>query len=129
MPAQNLMDFLNKRTSVSLNNNSFKMGAASANMDAIFPGFICETLMAAFNTWKKDYPLFVSDQAILLGAETRTSSPLKIRRSERYESVNIRNLYPIGEGSGYTGGITSSAADAIKAVEAMMETIGSPFGK
>jgi uncharacterized FAD-dependent dehydrogenase len=56
----------------------------------------------------------------LLGAETRTSSPVRIKRSEKYESVNIKNLYPIGEGSGYTGGITSSAADAIKAVEASL---------
>lgn len=124
VPAQNLMDFLSGKTSGNLNKNSFKMGAAAADMNEIFPGFICETLMAAFKTWKDDYPLFVSDQAILLGAETRTSSPLRIRRSGRYESVNIRNLYPIGEGSGYTGGITSSAADAIKAVEAMLGTFG-----
>lgn len=125
VPAQNLMDFLSGKTSGSLNKNSFKMGATAADMNEIFPGFICETLMAAFKTWKDDYPLFVSDQAILLGAETRTSSPLRIRRSGRYESVNIKKLYPIGEGSGYTGGITSSAADAIKAVEAMLGTFGS----
>ena len=74
-------------------------------------------LLTAFNKWKEDYPLFVSDHAILLGAETRTSCPVRIKRSEKYESVNIKNLFPIGEGSGYTGGITSSAADAIKAVE------------
>ena len=86
----------------------------------IFPAFVNEALVAAFNTWKEDYPLFVSDHAILLGAETRTSAPLRIKRSEKYESVNIKNLYPIGEGSGYTGGITSSAADAIKAVEASL---------
>ncbi|MDA8422687.1 MAG: hypothetical protein M0Z89_05065, partial [Nitrospiraceae bacterium] len=59
---------------------------------------------------------------ILLGAETRTSAPLRITRSEKFESVNIRNLYPIGEGAGYTGGITSSAADAIRAVEAVMSS-------
>ena len=129
VPAQNLLDFLSGKTSSCLNNNSYKMGAVAADMKEIFPGFICETLMAAFNTWKKDYPLFVSDQAILLGAETRTSSPQRIKRSERYESVNIKNLYPIGEGSGYTGGITSSAADAIKAVEAMTETYDSSPGK
>jgi uncharacterized FAD-dependent dehydrogenase len=129
VPAQNLMDFLSGKTSGSLNNNSYKMGAVAADMSEIFPRFICETLIAAFNTWKEDYPLFVSDQAILLGAETRTSSPLKIIRSGSYESVNIKNLYPIGEGSGYTGGITSSAADAIKAVEAMLETIGNSSGE
>ncbi len=124
VPAQNLIDFLNGRISVGLNRNSFKMGAVAANMNEIFPKFISDALLNAFKSWKEDYPLFVSDQAILLGAETRTSSPVRIKRSERYESVNIKNLYPIGEGSGYTGGITSSAADAIKAVEASMAAIG-----
>ena len=124
VPAQNLMDFLSRRTSGSLNENSFKMGAVAADMNEIFPSFVNEELVSAFNTWKEDYPLFVSDHAILLGAETRTSAPLKIKRSEKYESVNIKNLYPIGEGSGYTGGITSSAADAIKAVEATVHRRG-----
>ena len=57
----------------------------------------------------------------MLGAETRTSSPVRIKRNEKFESVNIQNLYPIGEGSGYTGGITSSAADAIRAVEKQVQ--------
>ena len=96
------------------------MGAASADMKEIFPDFISGALLNAFKSWEEEYPLFVSDHAILLGAETRTSSPVRIKRSEKYESVNIKNLYPIGEGSGYTGGITSSAADAIKAVEASL---------
>ena len=117
VPAQNLVDFLCGSISVDLNKNSYKMGAVAVNMNEIFPTFVNETLLTAFNKWKEDYPLFVSNHAILLGAETRTSCPVRIKRSEKYESVNIKNLYPIGEGSGYTGGITSSAADAIKAVE------------
>jgi len=116
-PAQNLVDFLSGRVSGNLNKNSFRMGVVAVNMNDIFPKFVDETLLMAFNKWKEDYPLFVSDHAILLGAETRTSSPVRIKRTETYESINIKNLYPIGEGSGYTGGITSSAADAIKAVE------------
>ena len=80
-----------------------------------------ESLILFVNKWKEDVPLFVSHRAILLGAETRTSSPVRIKRNEKFESVNIKNLYPIGEGSGYTGGITSSAADAIKAVERQMQ--------
>ena len=120
VPAQNLVDFLCGSISVDLNENSYKMGAVSVNMNEIFPAFVNETLLTAFNKWKEAYPLFVSNHAILLGAETRTSCPVRIKRSEKYESVNIKNLYPIGEGSGYTGGITSSAADAIKAVEASL---------
>ncbi len=117
VPAQNLVDFLRGSISADLNENSYKMGAVSVNMNEIFPAFVNETLLTAFNKWKEDYPLFVSEHGILLGAETRTSCPVRIKRNEKYESVNIKNLYPIGEGSGYTGGITSSAADAIRAVE------------
>ena len=116
-PCSEFSGFLCGSISVDLNENSYKIGAVSVNMNEIFPAFVNETLLTAFNKWKEDYPLFVSDHAILLGAETRTSCPLRIKRSEKYESVNIKNLFPIGEGSGYTGGITSSAADAIKAVE------------
>ncbi len=116
VPAQNLMNFLGESGTAGLNANSFKMGAFSADMKEIMPGFVVTELLAAFAKWKEEVPLFVSDQAILLGAETRASSPVRITRNEKYESVNTRNLFPIGEGSGYTGGITSSAADAIRAV-------------
>ena len=93
------------------------MGSSSADMKEIFPKFVSDSLLIAFRKWKKDCPLFVSKHAVLLGAETRTSCPVRIRRNKDYESVNIKNLYPIGEGSGYAGGITSSAIDAIGAVE------------
>ena len=117
VPAQNLMDFLGKGVSTALNENSYKMGVVPADMKDIFPVFVIDELKVAFNKWKEEVPLFVSSEAILLAAETRAASPVKIRRNERFESVNIKGLYPLGEGSGYTGGITSSAADAIKAVE------------
>jgi uncharacterized FAD-dependent dehydrogenase len=121
-PAQNLTDFLSGRISDNLNKNSYRMGVVAVNMNDIFPKFVDEALLMAFNKWKEDYPLFVSDHAILLGAETRTSSPVRIKRAENYESINIKNLYPVGEGSGYTGGITSSAADAIRAVGSSLST-------
>ena len=117
VPAQNLMDFLGEGGSASLHATSYKMGVVPADLKDILPSFVVSELLAAFHQWKKEVPLFVSHQAILLGAETRTSSPVRIKRNERFESVTIKNLYPIGEGSGYTGGITSSAADALKAVE------------
>ncbi len=123
VPAQNLTDFLSGRISETLSINSCKTGTTAADMNEIFPKFVIESLLTAFNKWKEDYPLFISEHAILLAAETRTSSPVRIKRGENYESVNIKNLYPLGEGSGYTGGITSSAADAIKAVESSLSTI------
>ncbi len=123
VPAQNLPDYLSGKSSGSLNRNSCATGTVTADMHEIFPAFINDSLVAAFTTWKRTYPIFVSPHALLIGAETRTSAPLKITRSDKFESVNIRNLYPIGEGSGYTGGITSSAADAIRAVEAVLSAI------
>ena len=123
VPAQNLLDFLSRKVSGRLNMNSSATGTAATNMHEIFPAFVSDALVAAFLTWEKTYPAFVSSDAVVLGAETRTSAPLRILRSEKFESVNIRNLYPIGEGAGYSGGITSSAADAIRAVEAVMSSL------
>ena len=120
-PAQNLRDFLSGKLSSSLNVNSFKMGTRSADLKAVFPAFINETLVTAFKEWEAEYPLFVAEDAILMGPETRTSSPVKMTRGKNFESVTVSNLYPIGEGSGYSGGITSSAADALKAVEAAQQ--------
>ena len=111
------MDFLGGKGSARLNGNSFKMGTIPVALNAIFPEFVGAELRCAFSEWHENYPLFVSEHAILLAAETRTSSPVRITRNEQGESVNMGKLSPIGEGSGYTGGITSSAIDAIKAVE------------
>jgi len=100
--------------------NSYKMDAVEADLRAIFPDFVITELLVAFQKWRLQVPLFVSHHAIVMGAETRTSSPVRMSRNEQFESVNTKNLFPIGEGAGYTGGITSSAADAIKAVEAQL---------
>lgn len=118
VPAQNLMDFMAGRASAALNAHSCKTGTAPADLRGIFPAFVTDALLTAFTVWKKEYPLFVSEHGMLLGAETRTSCPVRLKRGDNYESVSMKNLYPIGEGAGYAGGITSSAADAIKAVEA-----------
>ncbi len=125
-PAQNLRDFLGGTLSKDLNKNSYKMGAQSADLKTVFPAFINETLMSAFRQWEAECPLFVADDAILLGPETRTSSPVKMLRGKNFEAENIRGLYPIGEGSGYSGGITSSAVDALKAVEASQKSSVTP---
>lgn len=116
-PAQNLMHFLGEQSYNTLHQTSYQMGLTPCDLHDIFPEFINRELHVAFHKWKTEVPLFVSEHALLLAAETRTSSPVRISRTENFESINTKNLYPIGEGSGYTGGITSSAADAIKAVD------------
>ena len=120
VPGQNLFDFLNNKSSKELNINSYKMGAVSADLRALFPEFIIKQLLEAFEKWKEELPLFISREAVLLGPETRTSSPVRILRNSTFESINTKNLYPIGEGSGHSGGISSSAADAIVAVRAVL---------
>ena len=120
VPAQNLNDFLSGKVSSRLNESSCRTGTSQADLNAILPGFVSGALREALGAWKKDYPLFVSEHAVLLGAETRAVCPVRIKRRDNFESENTDNLYPVGEGSGYAGGITSSAIDAIKAVEASL---------
>ncbi len=119
VPAQNLMDFLGLTTNTKLQQTSCKLGIIPVDMHDILPDFALEHLKAAFKKWQHDVPDFISHEAILMAAETRTSSPVRFLR-ENYESVSTKNLHPIGEGAGYTGGITSSAADAIRAVEMLV---------
>jgi uncharacterized protein len=120
VPAQRLPDFLKGRASGTINRNSCLTGVIASDLNSIFPEFVRAELCAAFAGWKDANPLFVSDEATLLAPETRTSCPVKIIRNEGCESVSLGNLYPIGEGSGYSGGISSSAADALKAVESCL---------
>ncbi len=122
VPAQNLLDFIGGRVSAGIKVNSYKMGSVAVDLNAVLPKFVCEELLTAFAKWKMEAPLFVSEHAVLLSPETRTSSPVRITRNENYGSVTLKNLVPIGEGAGYAGGITSSAIDAIKAVERRMAT-------
>ncbi len=118
VPAQNLLNFLGESQTGELNETSFRMGAVPCDLKEVLPEFAVSELLAAFDKWKKQVPLFISEKAVLFAPETRTSSPVRILRNKNFISQNMENLIPIGEGSGYTGGITSSAADAVKAVEA-----------
>ncbi len=122
-PAQNLLHFLGVEGPGELPASSFKMGIVQADLKDLFPPFVGRQLLEAFKKWQQQVPLFVSGQAVLVAPETRTTSPVKISRNSAYESVNIQNLHLIGEGSGYTGGITSSAVDAVKAVEAYVNKV------
>jgi uncharacterized FAD-dependent dehydrogenase len=117
VPAENLFHFLGLTHNEHIDEHSCRQGVTAVDMRDIFPPFVIEELHRAFMRWKEEEPLFVSEHAVLFAAETRASSPVRILRDEHYQSLTVRNLYPLGEGSGYTGGITSSAADALKAVE------------
>ncbi len=121
-PVQSLYNFLGFSNDTLLPlDSSYQMGLNVCDIREYLPAFITDQLAAAFKYWKDKYPPFIAEEALLIGAETRTSSPVRIVRNKRMESVNVKNLYPIGEGAGYTGGITSSAADGIKAVDIIMQ--------
>ncbi len=119
-PAQNLIDFLNSEKSSKINPNSFKMDTVSTDLSEIFPDFVFNRILSAFKQWQGRFPMFVSKEAVLMAPESRTSSPVRIVRNENGQSASLINFYPVGEGSGYAGGITSSAVDAIKTVEVIL---------
>jgi len=114
-PAQRLQDFIQNKTSGNLPACSYIPGITSYPLHELLPDFIRKSLQQAFintgNKWKG----YVSNEAVLVGVESRTSSPVRIpRHSESLQHLEIKGLYPCGEGAGYAGGIVSAAIDGIK---------------
>jgi uncharacterized FAD-dependent dehydrogenase len=117
-PAQRLSDFLKGKTSSNLPDSSFKPGIVSSPMHEWLPSFISENLRDGFNRIGEKAKGFLSDEAVILGVESRTSSPLRIPRDRAtLEHVQVKGLFPCGEGAGYAGGIVSSAIDGERCAE------------
>ncbi len=113
-PVQKPVDFLQNSITKQLSKTSYEPGTVSQDLNNILPADITTSLKAGLKSFQKRTPGFC-EKGILLAPETRTSSPVRIlRNKETFESNKISNLYPIGEGSGYAGGIMSSAADGLK---------------
>tara|TARA_R110002096_G_scaffold169779_3_gene341499 strand:+ start:4348 stop:5943 length:1596 start_codon:yes stop_codon:yes gene_type:complete len=124
-PAQRLVDFVKGRLSRDLPKCSYLPGLVSARVDLILPAFISERLKEAFTHFGKVMRGYLTNEAIVVGVESRTSSPVSIPRDkESMQHIKIENLYPVGEGAGYAGGIVSAAIDGIKAIDAIAKTIG-----
>lgn len=123
-PIQLVGDFLNKRTSTSIRSvkPSYLPGTYFANFWDILPKFVCEALQDGLKVFQNKISCFKNKDAVLTGVETRSSSPLIIERDEKHES-NIVGLFPSGEGSGYSGGIMSSAVDGLKTAEIVLKEI------
>ncbi len=96
-------------------------GTAPALPNEYLPDFLCETLRRGLPELAKKADFFHSEDAVLTGAETRSSSPVRILRDEKLRSRSLAGLYPCGEGAGYAGGIVSAAADGIRCAEAVIE--------
>jgi len=120
-PAQRSTDFLRNRTSSTLPPVTYRPGVVSVNLAEPLPAFVTESLKKALAVWGRKVPGFVSEEAVLIGVETRTSSPVRILRGDDFASVRLKGLYPVGEGAGYAGGIVSSAVDGVRCVQAILK--------
>lgn len=118
IPVQLLKDFQNNKTSEKLGDVEVitKGAYALSNLNDILPKFISDSIKEAIPNFAKKIKGYDRGDAILLGVESRTSSPVRIIRNE-FGMSNISGIYPVGEGAGYAGGITTSAMDGLKAAE------------
>lgn len=115
-PAQRLKDFVEGRASKELPACSYLPGIVPSRLDQWLPAHIGKRLQQGFRDFDKKYPGFLTNDAVILGVESRSSSAVRIPRDpETLQSISTPNLYPCGEGAGYAGGITSSALDGINA--------------
>lgn len=114
---QNVIDFMKEKTSGKKIESSYEMDLVEYDLNNLFPEVICKNMKMAMKYWEKTQKNFISSKANLIAPETRTSAPLRITRNELGESLNIKGLYPIGEGAGYAGGIISAAVDGFKIID------------
>lgn len=119
-PAQRMVDFVRGRTSQDLPENSYKPGTVSADLTRVLPGFVTKALQAALPVFGKKLKGYYSNEALLVGVESRTSSPIRIPRdSKTLQHSQVRGLYPCAEGAGYAGGIVSAAIDGMNCIDAL----------
>jgi len=128
-PGQLLGDFVAGRPSTALGRvvPSYKPGVHLTDLAPSLPAYAIEAMREAFPAFDKQIPGYGMHDAVLTGVETRTSSPIRIRRQDNFQSLNTRGLFPAGEGAGYAGGILSAGVDGIKVAEAVaLSMVGGP---
>ncbi|MEO5997173.1 MAG: FAD-dependent protein [Chitinophagaceae bacterium] len=119
-PAQRLVDMVNNKMSVDMPACSYVPGIHSSSMKEVLPGFIYNSLREAFREFGKKMKGYLTNEALVVATESRTSSPVRIPRNpETFQHPQIKNLYPCSEGAGYAGGIISAAMDGEKVAEAI----------
>jgi len=117
-PAQRLIDFINHKVSASLPLSSYQPGIISSNLDEVLGPLISNSLRIGLKGFGQKMKNYLSNEAVLVGVESRTSTPVKIPRdNETLEHIYIKGLFPCGEGAGYAGGIVSAAIDGERCAE------------
>lgn len=129
-PAQRMVDFVKKKVSNSLLETSYQPGLSSVDFDSILPGFIASRLRHGFKVFGKKMKGYYTNEAQIVGVESRTSSPVRIPRDkDTCEHVEIKRLFPCAEGAGYAGGIVSAAMDGEKCMEQILRMYKKKNGK
>jgi len=124
-PGQLVGDFIAGRASLEFGSvlPSYQPGVTLGKLDSALPDYAITAMREALPAFNKQIPGFSMADAILTGVETRTSSPVRIKRDDHFQSINTQGLYPAGEGGGYAGGIMSAAIDGIRVAEAVALSI------
>ena len=121
-PAQRMQDFVNRRMSFDLPETSYVPGIISSPLHFLLPTEVSKRLRQGFMQFGKSAKGFLTNEATLIGVETRTSSPVRIvRNPETLQHITVEGLYPCGEGAGYAGGIVSAAIDGERCAEKLYE--------
>lgn len=124
-PAQRMTDFVASRDSTDLPRSSYPAGVHPARLDQLLPEFISTRLREGFLDFDRKCRGFLTEQAILVGLESRTSSPVRVPRDKMtLENISVRALYPAGEGAGYAGGIVSAALDGMRCARSLYANAG-----
>jgi uncharacterized FAD-dependent dehydrogenase len=119
-PAQRVVDFCTNKTSNSLPTCSYHPGLHATNLEKVLPNFVHQTLQQGIKAFGARMKGYYTNDAVVVGVESRTSSPVRIPRDkEKYHHPQIKNLYPCAEGAGYAGGIVSAAMDGENVAKAI----------
>lgn len=120
-----MADFVNRRLSSELPATSYSAGLLASPLHFWMPKFITTRLQDAFNQFGRKSRGFLTNEAVLIAAETRTSAPVRIlRNDETLQHITLEGLFPCGEGAGYAGGIVSAAIDGERCAEAVAKYSG-----
>ena len=122
-PAENIQSFLEGRGQLKISRvqPTYDRGVCPADLGALLPGELADTLRAGLRAYERKIAGYTAPEAILTGLETRTSSPVRLKREENFECAQLAGLYPCGEGAGYAGGIMTAAVDGVRCAAALMQ--------
>ncbi|MCM0668607.1 NAD(P)/FAD-dependent oxidoreductase [Flavobacterium tyrosinilyticum] len=124
VPAQRMIDFTQSKVSADIPKTSYVPGTTSVELGQVFPGFLTQIMRQGFQDFGKSMRGYLTNEAILHAPESRTSSPVRIPRDPMtFEHLQIKGLYPCGEGAGYAGGIISAAIDGEKCALMIAESL------